>query len=357
VNSFPEAKICVAKTVGDEVQVVPSSPFEQFFRNPNGAYDYRQLIGATVLSFLCAGDAYWLKERGANGAVKAVWYVPHFQMAPQWQDDSVFIDRYAFTVNGVTTFFDPIDVVHFRYEIDPRNTRRGLSPLCSQDRQIAGDNEASTYLAVLLENFGIPGIIVSPKAEQAIADDDAADELKALIKAKTTGDKRGEPLVWETAIDVNTLGYSPQELALDSLMNQPAERICAALGIDPMVCGLASDSKTYSNMEEARRSAWQNAILPIMAMLASELTRSLLPEFSYIEGEFVQFNTSQVLALQDDIDKLVARLVLACGGAFMTPNEARARMNLLPIAEQDKLREKSAPVQNGDKTDANAANA
>jgi phage portal protein BeeE len=50
--------------------------------------------------------------------------------------------------------------------MDPRETRRGLSPLGSLVREVAIDEHASNFTAAILKNLGIIGLIVSPKVRR-----------------------------------------------------------------------------------------------------------------------------------------------------------------------------------------------
>lgn len=367
-NSFPEAPLAIKRRTSTGVdEFVPDHPLLALIKRPNAFYGQRKLWAGTLISYLCHGNAYWLKVRNNGGQVCELWYLPHFQVEPQWPEDgSIFIENYAYTVNGVTTFIDPKDIVHFRNGIDPRNTRKGLAPLAQQDRQIASDNEGSTYHAAMLENFGIPGLVISPTGDQADFDEEEDGErIKKLLAARTTGDERGKPIIFPIPIKVDTLGFTPEQMALDKLYNMPLVRVFGQLSLDPMVAGQPSESKTYSNYAEARRGGWEDCIRPLMAQLCEELDLWLLPESiapPESEGIPVQsarynaadlycaFDLRNVLALQDDLDRLTKRIVEACGGPVLTPNEGRQKLGLEPLADTkyDTLREKAAPVLPGE---------
>lgn len=350
-NSFPEAPVCVKRMRADGTdEYLSTHPMVLLLKRPNYLYGPRTLWIGTILSFLTNGNAYWLKVRNNAGMVGEVWYLPHFYVDPQGPEDgSSLIDRYAYTVNGMTTYYKPEDIVHFRYGINPRDQRRGWCPLAEQDRQIAGDNECSTYQAALLENFGIPGLIISSATEDPDYEEEDAERIKKRIAATTTGDERGKPTIIPAQIKVDVLGFSPEQMALDKLMKVPLDRVFGALGLDPMVAGQPSESKTYSNYGEARRGGWENCILPVMALLCEGLDHDLLSEFGGIDGgEFSAFDIRKVKALQDDVVALWERLEQACGGPFITPNEARLVAGYEPMDGQDELREKAPPLAMAD---------
>lgn len=363
IQSFPEARLQVCTTGPERDRVIDHHPLTDLLAHPNPAYSANVLWTGTLISFLCDGNAYWLKIRSSGGQVEQLWYIPHFQIAPQWaQDGSAYIDRYAYTVNGVTSYPSVEDVVHFRYGINPRDIRRGISPWAQVDRWIATDNEQATYHAALLENMGVPGILISPApgtepGSMQFDEEGDGERIKKRIGASTTGDRRFEPVVIPAPIHIDKLGFSPEEMALERLVDVPAAFVFAAIGLDPMVAGLPSESKTYANYHEAMRGGWTNCVLPTMAQLADAITTQLLPDIDASPNTRVVFDTSDVTALQEDQDALVARLVKASGGPVMTPNEARLEMGLQPIAnpEYDVLRA-PAMLGHGDETDVSEGN-
>ncbi len=347
LNSFPEAKPCIKReNAKGETELVIGHPLVRRLRRPNKLYGPRVLWAGTLISFLTDGNAYWLKVRDRVGRVAELWYLPHFFVDPQGPEDgSTLIDRYAYTVNGVTTYYPKGDIVHFRNGINPRDQRRGWCPLAEQDREIASDNERATYQAALLEQCGVPGLIISADSDEVEFDPgEDGERIKKRIAATTTGDARFEPVIIPAPIKVTMLGFSPEQMALDKLANAPLIRVFGALGLDPMVAGQPSDSKTYSNYGEADAGGWKNCILPTMAMLSEGIDMHLLPEYEGEETDlFFGFDTRQVKALQEDLDKLYARLEQACGGPFLTPNEARREVGRDDLPDQDALREKAPP--------------
>jgi phage portal protein BeeE len=109
---------------------------------------------------------------------------------------------------------------------------------------------------------------------------------------------------------VHKIGYSPDEMALDKLINYYESRICALMGVDPMVCGLGSGTmqKTYANLGEALNDFWERQIVPMLRRHASTLTAQLFPSFGMEASEWrLSFDTSEVAALQENVDALFTR--------------------------------------------------
>ena len=251
-RTFPEAYLEVARLRDNELDPIPNHPLVQLVNNPNGFYTGADLWKPTLYSYLFDGNGYWRIERNERSlAPMALWYVPHWMMEPKWNPGE-FISWYNYSPGGGkgTQRIDPEDVIHFRNGVDPRNTRRGMSEVYSELREIFGDDEAANFVASLLRNMGIPGIVLSPKGENSVIDN--IDAVKKQLIDKFTGDRRGEPLVNGIAVDVQSFGFDPRKMDVGNLRDISEERVCAALGVPAAVVGYGSgleQTKVGATME------------------------------------------------------------------------------------------------------------
>lgn len=334
----PRLQVAQKKRDGTE-QPVPNHPLTNLLNQPNPHYDGDALWAATSKSYKVCGNAYWLKARGLRGAGYPVelWYVPHWEISPRWpRDGSAFISDYLYRPGGRGTGI-PVpreNVVHFRFDLDPYNGgRTSTAPLFPVLRSILSDNEAETFMASLLINMAIPGVVVSPEGLEAGSPGIPEPERQAIEDKwveKFTGDGRGRPLVTEGPIKVTQLGLTPEQLVLDKVRQIPEDRICAALGVPPMVLGLTSGAahKTYANYEEARRAAYQDCIIPMQGRFARALQTQLLPELGNPLRETVGWDYAHVKCLQEDQDKLAKRWVLIFGAGICKLGVAQSALGI-----------------------------
>jgi HK97 family phage portal protein len=218
------------------------------------------------------------------------------------------------------------DVVHFRYGSHPRNERIGWSPILAGLVEIDTDNEGGNYEASILRNMAVVDGMFSPKDGTTVFSADAKARIKAQYRANNTGDRRvSEPLVADGPLDWTRIGMSPEELSLDKIRNRPEDRICALLGIPPMVAGLTSgaQTKTYANYGEALEAAYHNCIIPMQETFAAEIQLQLLVDFSKDEAERVGWDRRKVQALQPDLMEVWKRVVDAKAKGVLTIDEAR----------------------------------
>jgi hypothetical protein len=79
---------------------------------------------------------------------------------------------------------------------------------------------------------------------------------------------------------------------------------------------------------EMRKLAWSNGVLPMARMFADELQRSLVGQFHREPTERVGWDTSAVVALQEDEDKRQTRWKEALGSGAVTVFEYRMGIGL-----------------------------
>lgn len=333
-RSLPEARLEVRRFKADgSPDALPTHPALELIQRPNPYYGDLALWAGTVFSYLTAGNAYWIKLRNGMGRTGELWYAPHWTMTPKGSDDgSVFIDRYEYKPGGGvgTIVYAPEDIVHFRHGMDPRNPRLGLSPIDGAIREIFMDLESSNFVASLLRNMGVPGMVLSPKAGATVSPDDV-NATKAWIRQAFGGDRRGEPLVMGAPTDVAPYGFNPQQMNMSEARDIAEERICASLGIPAAVVGFGSglqSTKVGATMEELRKLAWQNGVLPVARAFADELDRSLLKDFGPAKDLRMVWDTTEVQALQDDRVKAASVWQTMIGGGWAEIFEGREAMGL-----------------------------
>lgn len=243
IRNFPEAPITVSQVVVDEREYLPEHEVSLLLEEPNPFYDGTKLLMGLLVDYLTTGNAYVLKLRGENDPTRPVqlWLMPSALVTPQSPTDgSEYLTGYQYAPGTEKRRYAPEDVIHCRFGIDPRDTRKGLSPLRAVLREVFTDDEAANYTASLLRNMGVPGFLISPKEGTGTYNKEQADNLKKLWTQRFGGDRRGEPMVQAMPINVDRLGMNPTELNLRDLRRIPEERVSAALGIPAIVAGLGA---------------------------------------------------------------------------------------------------------------------
>lgn len=336
-NSFPEAPPTAFRMDNDDGEKPePQHPAAMVIRRPNPHMSWPLMASYLVVSLHLDGSAYFWKQRGGNRQPMALWPIPPWQITPVWPDDNTtenYIVGYEYTPpgQGEPLFLPASEVVHIRRQVDPENHRLGLNALFPVFRHIFTDEEASAFTASMLKNFGVPGVILSPKpqAEQAGVRVTAADarRWKEAFKINFGGDNRGEPMVMALPMDVNVASFSPQQMSFEALHRIPETRICAVLNVPPSVANVLAglEHNTYSNNEQQREAFMEQTMIPLWRLVAEELSRTLLPDFERDPTKVrIAFDTTLVRALQENENEKMTRIRELTGGPILTLNEARS---------------------------------
>jgi len=146
------------------------------------------------------------------------------------------------------------------------------------------------------------------------------------------------PALLQEGMDVKNLGFAPKEMEYVQSLLWSLGDVARAYNVPlPMLHDLSR--ATYANMVTARRSFWEDCIVPQLMFYQERIQEMLLPHFDEA-GLTAVFDTSQVEALQEDETEKAGRRQIYVVQGIMTPNEIRQDMGLAPIdqAGADELR-------------------
>lgn len=350
-DNFPQPLLQVERKDGKgQWQAVEDHPLTRLFDHPNDYYDHYDLWSAVVMSLVVDGNGYVLKVTSGAGIPVQLWWVPSWMIRPYFGGEAgVFIDWYEYQVNGEWLPLDPKSVIHFRLGRPDQYTagRTHISWLKSGLRSICALNEVDGYTASIMRNGGVPGVIISPTTPATTSAGgvgkftrDQAEELKENWRHRMTGERRGEALVLTGPFQVTTLGFSPEQMALDKIPARLEDQISSLTGVNAMIALLTSGAqhKTYNNIQESRKSLYEDTIYPIQSRTANKLKFHLLgdPGMGDPDTERVSWNNEGIPCLQEDQKPIWDRSVAAYKEGVAKRSEAREMVGL-PFDESDEL--------------------
>lgn len=338
-RSFMEATPMVYRKIrGGKLRDLPDHEFLKLLQRPNPFYSMKQLFGGAIWDYMTDGNGYWIKLRRQKGSipwyenvvgeVEAIYWAPTATIMPVG-DEYEFLKGYQYQTAGKTVLIAPENVIHFRHGLDPEDPRRGLSPLRSQLNELAADSKASSMMARLLHNMGIPGLLLSPKNQDLGYGGQSAETIKQIVIDKTTGSKMGEPMVFTMPTDLQQFGFEPRRMELGGLRNTAEERICAVFGIQAPVLGYSAgleSTKVGATLKEYRRLSYMNGVIPVQDDFAAEIERAF--EREYDGGLLFYWNRDEVDALAEDRALKVSTAVEGWTNDLMTMGEAREDIGL-----------------------------
>jgi len=352
VRNYPQATPRLYRPVdSQQADPVEDHPVIQLMAQPDPMIMGSLFWGWVIQDFKLFGNTYLRKIRSSTrGTVTALQFLPQDMVRPVGNGVNP-LTHYIYTTDGRSFDIPVSDIIHIRYGRDPSDIRIGRAPLTAVLREIATDNTASTTAYGLLANGAMPSLIVGPDAKETTVDMsmDDARQVKRQLHEDLTGDGSGGIVVMTGAYKMDRVSLTPSELALDSVRRVPEERICSALGINPMVLGLGSglERSTYSNYERAQQAAWEDGMVPLLRTLADAITADLLPEYPETQqGDFVMYDLETVRALADDLQAEALRAEKLYKAGIIDRAEAKRIAGLEAVPEDEgHLHPTAIPVQ------------
>jgi HK97 family phage portal protein len=352
VRNYPQATPRLYRPVdSQQAEPVEDHPVLQLMAQPDPMIMGSLFWGWVIQDYKLFGNTYLRKIRSSTrGVVTALQFLPQDMVRPVGNGINP-LTHYVYTTDGRSFDIPVSDIIHIRYGRDPSDIRIGRAPLTAVLREIATDNTASTTAYGLLANGAMPSLIVGPDAKETSVDMsmDDARQVKRQLHEDLTGDGSGGIVVMTGAYKMDRVSLTPSELALDSVRRVPEERICSALGINPMVLGLGSglERSTYSNYERAQQAAWEDGMVPLLRTLADAITADLLPEYPETQqGDYVMYDLETVRALADDMQAEATRAERLYKSGIIDRAEAKRIAGLEAVPEDEgQLHPTAIPVQ------------
>ena len=335
--SFSEATLQVMFVDEDgQSQMIPNHPFANLLRRPNpymsGDVVQQYIINAMHVS----GDAYLMKQKNNAGELVALYPIMPEQVLPKGNQNDL-ITHYEYQLDKGTMEIKPQDMVHFRLGLDPKNHKKGFSPLKTVLREIYGDESAGQMATALLANSGVPSMLITPKDDYGLTETEA-DQISRTYQQKVGGKNKGKPLILSGSMNVERLSFSPKDLDIGALRRIPEERVSAVLGVPAILAGLGAglERATYNNTSELREFFTEQKLIPLWRMVAEELTQQvLLPDYQSNQAVSAEYDFSEVRALQGDEKEMFEKLNVGVQGGWITVAEARKQVGLPTNESQD----------------------
>ena len=163
--------------------------------------------------------------------------------------------------------------------------RVGLCPIQSLINDVFTDIEASLFTAAILNNFGFPGIIVSPPDSDPIGpamDEEKTGAIKERFRQLFNRGNRGDVGVFSQAMKVTPLQVDMMKMDVQRTRQLPESRVCAVLGVPAAVVGFAlgiQQTAVGATMTELRKEAYESSVTPFIDLLVDGINMILVPNF------------------------------------------------------------------------------
>lgn len=334
-TSLPDAPLRVYDALGRRGgDPLDSHPLSTLLDAPNPLMTDFELDQMLELHRALAGNAYWEIVPDRAGRPAELWPLRPDLVQAKRSRSSV---AYGYSVDG-SGHYVPVDVLHFRM-VSPLDPLGGMAPMRAALRATALDNEANDFVKALLRNHAIPGVVVTMGSLEDAIDEAVATRLKNKWREAFGGRSRGEPAILQTGMDVKTLGHNLRDLEFPDLRTISESRICMAFAVPPIVVGanVGLQRSTFANYAEAKRSFWEESLIPTRKADARTVSRFLAPRFS-AQGSrriVVRPDWSQVEALKDSESARWTRATAGLQAGGLTLNDFRHEVGLPDVPGGD----------------------
>lgn len=282
------------------------------------------------------GNAYvWIQGAGKN---LKLWILPSNEVEVWYDDAKILADQpdlyYIYSHGGKNYRFGSEEILHFKTS----NTLDGVLGVSVKD-QLKMTIGGAVKSQKLLNKMYASGFTAKAVLNYTGSLSDAnVNELVKMTESYTKGDLADKGI--ENIIPI-PLGFSLSPLNVKLADNQFIEvkqytalQIASAFGIKPYQIGDYTKS-SYSSAEAQQLSFYVDTLLYIIKQYEEELTYKLLSDEEVDEGYHFKFNVDVIM--RSDFKTKVTTLSTATNSFLMTPNEARAKMDLPSVEGGDRL--------------------
>jgi len=307
---------------GDRLRL-RTHPAVLLLQRPNPDWTRYRLIETTVLDLAIYHHAFWIKIRRAGGDITQLQPVPPERM--QVAGDLVPLSYRYTDTSGQYLDLPPTEVCHFRFS-DPVDPLRGPSALEALKGVIAESRAASTArMQFWRSGARMSGVIERPR-ESGKMSPDARARFREQFSALHGGvENAGSIPVLDEGMTFKPVVSSMRDAEAIASWKLSREEVARAYHIPLPMVGIL-DHATFANIKEQHANLYQDCLGPWLTMLTEELELRLLREYPQPERYYFEFNLAEKLA--GSFEEQVAAYASACGRAWMTVDEVRARQNL-----------------------------
>jgi HK97 family phage portal protein len=219
------------------------------------------------------------------------------------------------------------DIVIVPYYLDPLRQRYGISPAMVAAREIAIDTSLTDFLKIFLDAGGIPPFVLTHP--DPIWDDAQVAKMQTQWQQKYGGAKAyGALPILHGGYDLKQIGGDMDNMAWPDLRGLTEQKIAQAhrvpLELIQGQMAMKSGGLETTRMDGAMTMLQRYGAAPLRARIDGAFTRAVLSEFTGGDRTYdLAFDTSGILALQEDEDAKHLRVRADYDAGIITLNEAR----------------------------------
>lgn len=312
--------LMVVEETEDGEEWIPGHALADFLDAPSPDLDMGELLHLKSLYVDMTGSALFVKDRDNASRTGALRPFSGEEFTVEPADGRIF-GKFTLHTNRGAVIKRPDEVVFFR-SANPGNWSAGLSKV---DVCLAHLNLSQAVRATakaLLANAVFPSVIIQTHPEWQPTTEEFA-RFKSMLDQHAATAGKGKPLALTGGGTATRVSFDMADLLPAELMDRVEATVAAVFGIPAVILQFLVGLKNspWSQMEQARRMAYDDTIEGIWQRDEKVLTRQLLRDTDTDPTHFIRFDRSRVPALQADLAK--DALIVASVARDWSLNERR----------------------------------
>ncbi len=320
---------CEFKVMRGEDEVT-DHPIVKLFRDVNPWLSRNQFFQALCIYFNLKGEFFvYFPPTAGDGTSYGLVPSQMFVLEPQYmhivQDRDGQLLGWAYKpMNGkALPLIENKNIIHLA-RFNPYNQLRGLAAIDALKMGMRIDIKAAMWNEAFFDNNAVPEtFLVYP--ESYTLDAKEVERLRKEMKDKYGGARKGHQLgILSGGVDVKTLGLSQKDMEFLSTREFSREELLAVLELPKALLSI-TDDLNYATLQGLKASFWHEVIIPFSELVRDKLNSEVFPVRA--PELHCEFDTSNIVALQDDMGTKIDRAVKLSGMGF-TGNEINKALSL-----------------------------
>ena len=324
----------IEQTLPSRIWRETTSPaFSPLLRKPNRYQTWQQFIEQWVYSLLSNGNSYVLKVRDNRGVVVGLYVLDPNRCRPLvargrgWVYYELQVDDLSGVPNDLTgeNSLPASEIIHDRINC-LFHPLVGLSPIfacgLTATKGLRIEENATRFFA----NQSQPGGVLTAPAEIS---DETAKRLKEYFEEKFTGENAGKVAVLGDGLTYTPMTTNAVDAQLIEQLQWSSKQICATFHVPAYMVG-AESVPPNNNVEALTLQYYAQCLQTIIERIENALDDGL-GLLATKDGKRYGVELDLDGLARMDAKSLVEVLTKASGGAYLTPDEARAQVNREPV--------------------------
>lgn len=251
--------------------------------------------------------------------------------------DAFRASRYRIQPNGGSKWYwvDGKDVVVFR-GYSPDGFAHG-SPTVNSLKGILSEQIAATeFRSQMWKRGGRVGMFMTRPKDAPAWSKEAKQKFVQNWKNNWSGagTNAGSTPLLEDGMELKRIGFNAKEEQWLEAATLSLSTVAGAFHVPPAMVGV-SGYNSFASVKEFRKMLYTETLGPLVAQVEETWNTFLMPIIGAPANQYLELNIGE--KLQGDFEEQGNVLFQAVGGPYMTPNEARKKINQPPIDGGDVL--------------------